>query len=98
MAFDFTGKRVGGAGGGPCIGRSLAPGVAQAGAAASTRARGQAGVEKVRAELTAFGHAAHAATCDLGDGGAVTRYIGEAAAALGGIDVLVNNASGFGLT
>src|SRR5262249_5238839 len=53
---------------------------------------------KVRAELTAFGHAAHAATCDLGDGGAVTRYIGEAAAALGGIDVLVNNASGFGLT
>jgi len=43
-----------------------------------------------------FGGTAHSATCDLADGAAITRYIAEAASALGGIDVLVNNASGFG--
>jgi len=35
--------------------------------------------------------------CDLSDGAAVARYINEAAKALGGIDILVNNASGFGM-
>jgi 3-oxoacyl-[acyl-carrier protein] reductase len=34
----------------------------------------------------------------LADGAAIGRYINEAADALGGIDVLVNNASGFGST
>ncbi|MGH7031397.1 MAG: SDR family NAD(P)-dependent oxidoreductase, partial [Stellaceae bacterium] len=37
-----------------------------------------------------------AASCDLADAAAVGRYIEEAAEALGGIDILVNNASGFG--
>ena len=48
------------------------------------------------AKSHAFGHTAHAGVCDLGDAAAIGRYIAEAAAALGGIDVLVNNASGFG--
>ena len=56
------------------------------------------GFAATRAELARFGATAHAATCDLADGAAVARYIGEAANALGGIDVLVNNASGFGAT
>ncbi len=34
--------------------------------------------------------------CDLADATAVAGYIEEAASALGGIDILVNNASGFG--
>ena len=34
--------------------------------------------------------------CDLADAAAIPRYIEEAARALGGIDILVNNASGFG--
>jgi 3-oxoacyl-[acyl-carrier protein] reductase len=35
--------------------------------------------------------------CDLGDGDAIASYVPDAAGALGGgIDVLVNNASGFG--
>ena len=38
----------------------------------------------------------HAAACDLADAGAIAGYIPAAAAALGGIDILVNNASGFG--
>jgi 3-oxoacyl-[acyl-carrier protein] reductase len=42
--------------------------------------------------------AAHGAECDLADKAAIPRYIAAAAAALGGIDILVNNASGFGAT
>jgi 3-oxoacyl-[acyl-carrier protein] reductase len=40
----------------------------------------------------------HAATCDLADAAAIARYVPAAAEALGGIDVLVNNASGFGMS
>ncbi|MBM3573993.1 MAG: SDR family oxidoreductase, partial [Alphaproteobacteria bacterium] len=43
-----------------------------------------------------YGVVGHAAQADIGDGVAVGRYIAQAAAALGGIDILVNNASGFG--
>lgn len=96
MAFDFTGKRVIVCGGSRGIGRAIALGFAQAGAGVSICARGAETLEQTRAELTAFGHTAHAGTCDLGHEAAITRYVADAADALGGIDVLVNNASGFG--
>ncbi|MES1950449.1 putative oxidoreductase [Salinisphaera sp. S4-8] len=38
----------------------------------------------------------HTAVCDVGDPAAIEGYIQDAAAALGGIDILINNASGFG--
>jgi 3-oxoacyl-[acyl-carrier protein] reductase len=98
MAYDFTGRRVVVAGGSRGIGRSIALAFANAGAAVSVCARGADGIARIRAELAACGRPVHAATCDLGDAGALARYIGEAAAALGGIDVLINNASGFGLS
>jgi 3-oxoacyl-[acyl-carrier protein] reductase len=59
-------------------------------------ARGAETLERTRKEIAAFGATAHAAVCDLGDAAAVARYIAEAGEALGGIDILVNNASGFG--
>ncbi len=96
MSFDFTGKRVVVAGGSRGIGRSIALGFAAAGAAVSICARGAEALAATRGELATFGGTAHAATCDLADGAAITRYIAAAASALGGIDVLVNNASGFG--
>ncbi len=98
MTFDFTGKRVLVCGGSRGIGRSIALGFAQAGAGVSICARGAAALEATRADIAAFGHAAHAAPCDLADAGQIAAYVGAAAAALGGIDVLVNNASGFGGT
>jgi len=43
--------------------------------------------------LAAHGGVVHAAACDLSKDVEIARYIPEAAAALGGIDVLVNNAT-----
>jgi 3-oxoacyl-[acyl-carrier protein] reductase len=98
MAFDFKGKRVVVAGGSRGIGRSIALGFAEAGADVSICARDPKALAATRDEIARFGHKAHAATCDLADGPAVKRYVAAAADALGGIDVLVNNASGFGST
>jgi 3-oxoacyl-[acyl-carrier protein] reductase len=96
MTFDFTGKRVVVCGGSRGIGRSIALGFAETGAAVSICARGAEALAATRGELKRFGGTAHAESCDLADGAAISRYIAAAASALGGIDVLVNNASGFG--
>lgn len=96
MQLELKGRNAIIAGGSRGIGRSIALAFAAAGANVSICARGEAALRATEAELAKSGHKVHAATCDLGDGPAVTRYIAEAAEALGGIDVLVNNASGFG--
>jgi len=83
-------------GGSRGIGRAIALACAEAGASVSICARGAETLDRVRDEIAALGVKAHAAACDLADAVAVERYIQEAGAALGGIDVLVNNASGFG--
>ncbi len=96
MSFDFSSKRAVVCGGSRGIGRAIALGFAQAGASVSICARGKETLEATRAEIAAFGHPAHAGVCDLGDAAAIGSYIADAAKALGGIDILENNASGFG--
>ncbi len=98
MGFEFNGKRVIVAGGSRGIGRSIALGFAAAGAHVSICARGAETLERTRGEIAKLGVRAHAASCNLGDGPAVTRYVADAVAALGGLDVLVNNTSGFGMS
>jgi 3-oxoacyl-[acyl-carrier protein] reductase len=95
--LDLTGRRAVVCGGSRGIGRSIALGFAAAGADVSICARGAETLERTRTELGAHGRKAHAAPCDLADGAAIERYIAAAAGALGGIDILVNNASGFGM-
>lgn len=94
MAFNFSARRVVVCGGSKGIGRSIALGFAKAGAKVSICARGEKALQETAAQL---GAGAHHAVCDLADKAAVEGYIAAAAKALGGIDVLVNNASGFGM-
>lgn len=96
LEMNLQGRRVVVAGGSRGIGRSIALGFAAAGAAVSICARGAEALEATRGELAALGGVVHAAACDLADQAAIEAYVPAAAAALGGIDILVNNASGFG--
>ncbi len=96
MALDFKGRRVVVTGASKGIGRSIALGFAAAGADVSICARGAEALARTQKEIAGLGVTCHAASCDLAEGNAIVRYIGEAAAKLGGIDILVNNASGYG--
>jgi 3-oxoacyl-[acyl-carrier protein] reductase len=97
MPFDFANKRIVVAGGSRGIGRSIALAFAAAGAHVSVCARGAQALDSTCADLRQHGGQVHAAPCDLADPAAVASYVAAAQAALGGIDVLVNNASGFGM-
>ncbi len=96
MQLDLTGRNAVITGGSRGIGRSIALTFAQAGANVSICARGESALRATEAELRRTGRKVHALACDLADSAAVTNYVSAAAQALGGIDVLVNNASGFG--
>jgi 3-oxoacyl-[acyl-carrier protein] reductase len=94
--FDFRGYRVVVAGGSKGIGRSMALAFAAAGAAVSVCARGKAALGETVFAIAKLGVQAHGQSCDLGDATAIDSYIEQAAEALGGIDVLINNATGYG--
>ena len=98
MNIDLAGKRAIVAGGSRGIGRAIALAFAEAGAGVSICARGAERLAATREDIARHGGTTHSAVCDLADAAAIPRYIEEAAGALGGIDILVNNASGFGAT
>ncbi len=97
MELGLRGRRVVVAGGSRGIGKAIALGFAAEGCAVSICARAAGPLEQTRADIAALGGVTHAASCDLADNAAIAAYIPAAAAALGGgIDILINNASGFG--
>ena len=96
MNISMQGKNAIVTGGSRGIGRSIALALAEAGANVSICARSEDALRETETELARFGRTVHAASCDLADGPAVTRYVSEAATALGGVEVLVNNVSAFG--
>ncbi len=101
MLLDLKGRNAVVTGGSRGIGRSIALAFARAGANISICARGETTLRETEKDISACGGVAqkvHAAACDLADAAAVEKYIAAAAAALGGIDILVNNASGVGLS
>jgi 3-oxoacyl-[acyl-carrier protein] reductase len=99
MKLDFTGRKIVVCGGSRGIGRSIALAFAHGGAAVSICARNQASLDHAASDLAKATKAKiHHLPCDLANGPQVTSYVKAAAEALGGIDVLVNNASGFGRT
>jgi len=94
--FDFAGYRIAIAGGSRGIGRAMALGFLEAGAQVAVCARGQEGLDALRTDTGAHSERLHTHICDLADAGQIERWIADAAGALDGMDVLVNNATGYG--
>lgn len=97
MDLGLKGKKVVVTGGSRGIGRATALTFAEEGADVAICARGADALEATRGELEALGARAFAATCDVADADDLGRFLDEANAALGGVDILVNNTSGFGV-
>jgi len=74
------------------IGRAIAVHFAAAGARVGLMARTVPALDKVAAEIRAGGGIAFAAACDVADPAQVERAAAELRAALGPIDLVVNNA------
>ena len=83
-------------GAGRGIGRAIARQYAMEGARVVVASRTTSTVAEVVAEVDAFGAEALGVTVDVGDRQAVARMAGATIERFGRIDVLVNNAQGFG--
>ncbi len=94
MSFDLSGRTALVTGASRGIGRALAVGLATAGADVALSARDVASLEQVRAEVEALGRRAFVLPADVTDADACRRLVDDAVAALGQLDVLVNNAGG----
>jgi 3-oxoacyl-[acyl-carrier protein] reductase len=76
------------------IGLAIARALADEGADVALCARGAGPLEAARKELEARGARVFAEAVDVADGAALRAFVAKAGAALGGLDVLVSNASG----
>ncbi|WP_245432160.1 SDR family NAD(P)-dependent oxidoreductase [Aminobacter aminovorans] len=92
--LDLSGRHVVIAGGSRGLGLHTALAFAEAGASVSICARGKGDLDDARERIAMHGVIAHAAFCDLAEHASIMAYVEDAAAKLGGIDVLVNNATG----
>lgn len=93
MDLHLEGRRALVTGASRGIGRAIAEVLAREGCSLAICARGAEGVEKAAAELRALGATVHAEAVDVADPAAVRAFVDAAAAALGGLDVVVSNAS-----
>lgn len=98
MDLGLAGKNVIVTGASRGIGQACAMAFAAEGANLGICARGLEALEKTQTELRAHGGAVFAKSCDVSDSDALSRFLSDANSELGGIDILVNNTSGFGLT
>lgn len=84
-------------GGGRGIGRAIALRFAREGADVAVAARSMDELGPVAAEIEALGTRGFAVRMDVCDPGSVAQAVEQAAEALGGLDVLVNNAGVFAM-
>lgn len=94
--FDFRGYRVAIAGGSRGIGRAIALAFLQAGARVAVCARSREGLAALCADAGALASNLHTHAVDLADVAQIEQWIETVASAFGGLDVLANNATGYG--
>ncbi|MGH9293047.1 MAG: SDR family NAD(P)-dependent oxidoreductase [Acidimicrobiales bacterium] len=94
MGRSLAGRRAVVTGATKGIGRAVAFELASEGAAVALCARSAEDVRATESELRASGARAHGWPADVTKAEEVERFIAQAAEALGGIDLLVNNAGG----
>lgn len=94
--FRLDGRRALVTGASRGIGRAIAQSYAQAGARLALAARTTANLEQVANEVREHGAEVHTFGADLRDPEAPTRLVEQAAKALGGLDIVVNNAGDAG--
>ncbi len=90
--FDLTGQKALVTGAGRGIGLTLAIGLARAGADVALADIDFSGVDAGRSEIEAMGRKCVLIEANVTDGDSVDRMVSEAAAGLGGLTILVNNA------
>jgi NAD(P)-dependent dehydrogenase (short-subunit alcohol dehydrogenase family) len=93
--LHLRGKRALVTGGSKGIGRAIAFGLAAEGCDVAICARNAEEVAATVAELNVCGVKAHGASVDVAERAALESFVKNAAAALGGLDILVCNASAF---
>lgn len=91
-AFSLAGRRALVTGASRGIGRALAEGLAAAGADVAVSGRDRATLQPVVAAIEAMSRRAVAIEMDVASAAACARGVTEAAATLGGLDILINNA------
>lgn len=96
MSTDsYEGKRVLVTGGGRGLGRAMALAMSERGASVALAGRTVAQLEDAAAEVRGKGGQAHPLPVDLYDVGAATALVARAVDAMGGLDILINNAGGW---
>jgi len=85
-------------GGSRGIGLAIADLLAREGVNVSICARNADHLDAAAKTLAQHGTKVHAAPCNVADADALKAYIDAASTALGGLDILINNASAFGRT
>ena len=93
--LPILGSRVLVAGGSRGIGLGIALALLKAGARVSICARSHDGLVDAQQLAAQRGFQLHTRRCDLADPAQIDAWVHEGAEALGGIDTVVNNASGF---
>lgn len=92
--FDVSGKVAIVTGSGRGIGAACALALAEAGADVVLTARTQEQLDEVAAQVGALGRRSVTAVCDANDTDALAALVPLAVDALGGVDIVVNNAGG----